>query len=256
MLFAEAVRQELLVIGCWLVLVGCPQVVRGSRREGWWCPSLSGMRGLAVGRVVLVILASLLVLTVVAVGTYWLVRATQDSSTSFPIVTASPSATASPGTPAATAGTSSPTVSAPSPPAFPAEAAAETTAGATAFVQWWFAELNYASATGDTTRLRQYSAAECTACQNFLDQIDGAYSAGGRIEGGAIRVEPEGARPGDSSESIVVDLVVSSESGTVVDSSGQVTESFSADAPSAARAVVVYDDGPLMSGTGARSEAA
>ncbi len=47
-----------------------------------------------------------------------------------------------------------------------------TKAGAVAFVKHWVDVFNEAGATGDTTELREISAAGCESCEQFADIID------------------------------------------------------------------------------------
>lgn len=84
-----------------------------------------------------------------------------------------------------------PTVAA---PPLPELATQQTPEGAVAFTEWWFETLNYATATGDTEALREASDPGCGTCQNYLDEIDGAYQNGGRIDGGifSVQVQPAG----------------------------------------------------------------
>ncbi len=100
-------------------------------------------------------------------------------STSTPVESDAPS-----GSPSA-ATSVPPSVEALAPPALPAAATAETPEGAAAFAEWWFATLNYATATGDTTALRKSSdLVVCETCINLAERVEDAYSSGGGIEGG------------------------------------------------------------------------
>ncbi|MFC3688532.1 DUF6318 family protein [Aquipuribacter hungaricus] len=113
-------------------------------------------------------------------------------------------------------------------PVLPELATQQTPEGAVAFTQWWFDTLNYATATGDTAGLRAASDPGCGTCQNYIEEIDAAYGAGGAIEGGlfTVRVDPAGAI-----QDLGVRLAVYADSQAmqVFDDQGAVTGSFEPD---------------------------
>jgi hypothetical protein len=51
-----------------------------------------------------------------------------------------------------------------------------------AFLQWWVEMYNYVEATGETDLVFEHSEPGCTFCQNFVDDVEPVYVAGGRIE--------------------------------------------------------------------------
>lgn len=87
-----------------------------------------------------------------------------------------------PSTPVSTA--PSPTASA---PVMPAEASANTKAGAIAFVRYYVELINYAQATGDVDPLKAIEGEACESCTNVRESIRRTYGNGGSIEGGAWR---------------------------------------------------------------------
>lgn len=72
----------------------------------------------------------------------------------------------------------------PTEPTLPQVARKPTVRGARAFVVYWVDLVNYAQATGETTRLAQVSDDRCTGCFGVVEAIQSPYSRGGRIEGG------------------------------------------------------------------------
>lgn len=73
-------------------------------------------------------------------------------------------------------------------PTPPAEANRATRAGAKAFVQYYWAVVNYATATGDVALLETLSEPSCSACRAGIRQITKVYDRGGRIVGGLYEV--------------------------------------------------------------------
>ncbi len=71
----------------------------------------------------------------------------------------------------------------------PAFADNEGTAGAEQFLGFWTDTLNEATATGDTEQLKSLSADECTTCDDFAEQLDQIYEAGGRVESDGWEIE-------------------------------------------------------------------
>lgn len=74
------------------------------------------------------------------------------------------------------------------PPSLPAPAATWTQPGGAAFVDYWFATLNYALRTGDTSTLVGVTNTACGGCRPALDAIRGAYGEGGSLNGGSYLV--------------------------------------------------------------------
>lgn len=113
-------------------------------------------------------------------------------------------------------------------PVMPELATQQTPEGAVAFTQWWFDTLNYATATGDTAGLRAASDPGCGTCQNYIEEIDAAYGAGGVIEGGlfTVRVDPAGAI---QDLGVRVAVYADSQAMQVVDDQGAITGSFEPD---------------------------
>ena len=115
-------------------------------------------------------LASISLLVVVAAGCS---SSATHGASSAPVAVAPSSAAA---TPSVT----------PTPSATPFVSSADE-AGAKAFVVAYYAELNRAFATGDTSRLGVFHVASCS-CAKFDKEIRTAYDAGGSISGAKITV--------------------------------------------------------------------
>lgn len=91
--------------------------------------------------------------------------------------------------PAATSRSTEPsTTTGPVMPTLPAEAMTETKAGAMAFVEYYWAVVNYAQATGDTELLRSLAIDSCAGCDGGASSIERIYRRGGQIIGGHKRV--------------------------------------------------------------------
>lgn len=97
----------------------------------------------------------------------------------------------SPLTPTAST-TRSPDASRPE-PTLPAAAMHVTSAGAEAFIRYFWALVNYAQKTGDVATLRSVVVDTCPVCISAIDFVDEVYQQGGRITGGRYSVEDESA---------------------------------------------------------------
>jgi hypothetical protein len=73
-------------------------------------------------------------------------------------------------------------------PTLPAPAATWTQPGGAAFVAYWFATLNYAVRTGDTSPLSAVTNAACGGCRPTFDAITAGYADGGSLSGGLYLV--------------------------------------------------------------------
>lgn len=82
----------------------------------------------------------------------------------------------------------SPTDAGPVEPSLPAEAEAETEAGAKAFVEYYWEVVNYARQTGEVDLLRNLSVPSCGGCNGGIESIERVYARGGRIAGGQFEV--------------------------------------------------------------------
>jgi hypothetical protein len=70
----------------------------------------------------------------------------------------------------------------------PAEARGTSKRSAKAFVRYYVEVLNHATATGDTSRVRQLSAPSCESCAAMLERIDEIYANGGYLAGDGWRI--------------------------------------------------------------------
>ena len=64
----------------------------------------------------------------------------------------------------------------------PGYAGEEGTAGAQQFATYWVETLNEATTSGETAQLRSLAAPECQTCDDFAEQLEEIYGAGGRVE--------------------------------------------------------------------------
>jgi hypothetical protein len=74
-------------------------------------------------------------------------------------------------------------------PVLPTAAAANTKAGAKAFVQYYIELINHAQATGDVTELARAEADTCGSCASGREYLGDVYDGGGHIEGGDLQIE-------------------------------------------------------------------
>jgi hypothetical protein len=88
-----------------------------------------------------------------------------------------------PPSPSVSATPPSPTPS-PSAPVMPDAAKAHTKAGAKAFVEYFWAVVNYATNTGNTDAIRALSVRGCKGCEGGVTAIDQIYEKGGSVRGG------------------------------------------------------------------------
>jgi hypothetical protein len=72
---------------------------------------------------------------------------------------------------------------APTPPPLASERSAQ---GAQAFVRYWFQTLDYATQTGDISRLTQASDPSCQPCESAISVVRESYSDGGYMQGGTF----------------------------------------------------------------------
>jgi len=82
----------------------------------------------------------------------------------------------------------SPSSTAPTPPVMPAEAKGRSAKSAKAFVRYYVATLNYATATGDSKRLRGLDDGDCRSCAGIEKRIDDVYGPGGRIDSAGWKI--------------------------------------------------------------------
>lgn len=132
-------------------------------------------------------------------------------------------------------------------PALPAAATEETPEGAAAFAEWWFETLNYARATGDTTKLRAAYVETCGTCENFASQIDETYSKGGLIEGGTIDVTVDTPTALEQ-DGVALAMQVSANAGRVLNRDGAVTTQLEAEQLASVMAVLFIDSSWVAGG--------
>jgi hypothetical protein len=70
-------------------------------------------------------------------------------------------------------------------PVLPPAATEQTREGGAAFVLYWFAQVAYASQTGDTTALAAATHERCDHCRAMLETIESSYAGGGSLQGGS-----------------------------------------------------------------------
>lgn len=105
-------------------------------------------------------------------------------------------------------------------PRLPEVANLPTAEGAQAFVRYWYDELNYAIATGDTSGLIAVSHPKCTECLDVIDQIGDLYGSGGHQEGNAYAISVIDVSPPDENGVATVTYRETRSSGTEVQGNG------------------------------------
>ncbi|GAA3676729.1 hypothetical protein GCM10022237_40200 [Nocardioides ginsengisoli] len=73
---------------------------------------------------------------------------------------------------------------APAEPALPEAATEASERGARAFIEYYWALINYAQETGDVARLKALSASTCSGCSAGITGVRRLYRSGGRLQGG------------------------------------------------------------------------
>jgi hypothetical protein len=118
-----------------------------------------------------------------------------------------------------------------------------TEAGAAEFVRYWFKTLDYATQTGDISRLTAASSQSCAPCEQAVGVVRENYSDGGYLQGGTYTVRSATAEefaPADR-PMIVVSFDRSSRSGFGPD--GQVRDSLPAATFVNCQVTVVWENG-------------
>jgi hypothetical protein len=117
--------------------------------------------------------------------------------------------------PSTAATTSSPS---PTPPPLPAQARQDTPTGATTFARYYIAVQDYANRAGDTKILR--SLGTCKGCTATAEGIDRFYKAGGRVQGGQLRVTRTDVTRFVPGEAALVTLAYSQADGVLLNGDG------------------------------------
>lgn len=101
-------------------------------------------------------------------------------------------------------------------PTLPVAAQRDGKAGAEAFVEHYWATVNYAQETGDTRHLRSLGGPSCSLCTGGADWIDKVTESGGHVDGGRNTVRSTtGAKPPAAGGLWVVDAELSTDSARV-----------------------------------------
>lgn len=156
-----------------------------------------------------VVVAGLVFLSVIA--------ACEANPSPAPLPSESPSPSAS------RSASSSPTVAAPT---LPAEAKGTSEASAKAFVRHYFASINHAARTGDTSHLETLGTSECESCVAISNNIAGIYSAGGSIRTGGWKLRLIAPVPSQPVGKPILDLGVLLSPEFVVAKTGADEERF------------------------------
>jgi serine/threonine-protein kinase len=117
-----------------------------------------------------------------------------------------------------------PPASSEAPPALPAPATTWTQPGGAAFVGYWFATLNYATRTGDTSTLTAATNAACGGCRPALDVITNGYANGGSLSGGSYLVREVRTSALWTNDRPVYDVTVDRAPRSGLDRSGVTTQ--------------------------------
>lgn len=73
-------------------------------------------------------------------------------------------------------------------PTLPPEAAGDDAAAAEAFARHFWATVNYAQVSGDTSTLAALGDVDCAACAGGIEEVERVHLAGGSMTGGTIDV--------------------------------------------------------------------
>jgi len=125
----------------------------------------------------------------------------------------------------------------------PALARERSERGAAEFVRYWFRTLDYATQTGDISRLTAASDPGCKACEEAISVVRESYSDGGYLQGGTYTVRSVAAEEfaPDERPMISVSFDRSSRSGFGPD--GQVRGSLPAATFVSNQVTVAWSDG-------------
>lgn len=88
----------------------------------------------------------------------------------------------------------------------PSEAAAEDAFGASAFVRYFFAQVNSSYSSLDAAPVRALSASDCNSCKNIIDDIERLESSGLSVAGNRFTLDYAEAPPPDGDGSVIVDF--------------------------------------------------
>ena len=124
----------------------------------------------------------------------------------------------------------SPSSSSPSPtatpPTLPAAAKGTSETAARAFARHYFAQINFAARTGDTTQLQALAASSCESCEAIATNIDTVYAAGGSITTDGWKLRSIATVPLQSERRPIFDLAVFVSPETVVPKAGSEAQDF------------------------------
>jgi hypothetical protein len=95
------------------------------------------------------------------------------------------------------------------PPVMPAAAKKADIAGAEAFLKYYWSTVDYAFVTGDVDELKKLGRPECDACSTTVANIEGVYSSGKAITGGASNLREIVVRPGNAEAGLSVRAIFS-----------------------------------------------
>jgi hypothetical protein len=126
-------------------------------------------------------------------------------------------------------------------PVLPPEAAAQTAAGAIAFVRHYFAVVDYAYATSDTAPLAAVSDPACRPCAGVKDMIDTTLLAGGSWETEPTTVTEVSVPDGEPVGAVNVLLTYSSETARELSAEGDEVRTFPALVEQSEHLVLVPD---------------
>jgi hypothetical protein len=98
--------------------------------------------------------------------------------------------------------------------------------GLQAFARYYIDVYNYALGTGDTDLLESLATDACSTCAAYVKQVQDAYAAGGRIDGGYVKVLSSGAPPLIEGMESRVDLKIDIAKERDLDSRGTLVKTF------------------------------
>jgi len=146
--------------------------------------------------------------------------------TGEPVPSATGSAEPTGASPAATGDPSAPPTEQPvAAPTLPPEATTNDSAGAEAFVRYWYDALNYAYASGNTGPVMEASSDDCAVCAELVAVVDEAYSSNGRLIGGEITLLDVASPVPDDRGITLVSVLLDQEALNQVDEMGATVRS-------------------------------
>ncbi len=118
--------------------------------------------------------------------------------------------------------TTAATPTAAAPPSLPAAANERSSAGATAFVTYWFQSLSHAVRTGDVAAVSAASSPGCDECQGAMTTVRESYENGGSLRGGDYLLRSQIVSGFPAGNQPTVDVVFDRSPRSTLDADGNI----------------------------------